>query len=92
LADAVKVASLKRVFEEIYGFTVYSEQIKKNGKRAELQAQKFLSHFALEEDGEKVLLIVYYAGHGWTSEDGHEDNLTLQGCVGPKSMAHISRS
>jgi hypothetical protein len=43
-------------------------------QNAMLQMNNHLSKFALEHGKERGLIIVYYAGHGWHSNDARRDN------------------
>lgn len=72
--------ALQHVFEDLYGFTVHNKQFHNRDKtRSVLQARKYLSQFAHDEDGERRLLIVYYAGHGYKHEQQQGSNLKLAG-------------
>ena len=65
---------LQKVFQDKYNFKVYRRQIN-DKKKPQVQAHKYLSDFVYEEDGERTLLIVYYAGHGFAGEKAGTLNL-----------------
>jgi hypothetical protein len=65
---ADELRRLRLTFEQTYGFKVYEKQIKDAGsdgrKKPRTQVARHLSEFVDEEDFERGLLIIYYAGHG----------------------------
>lgn len=63
LDTADEVARLAAVFEGKYNFTVHHGLITQQ-KSAKHQINSYLAKFVLDEDAEKTLLIIYYAGHG----------------------------
>ncbi|KAK5119198.1 hypothetical protein LTR85_007812 [Meristemomyces frigidus] len=78
-----EVDDLQSVFEKSYGFKVYNRHFSASGPKPELQARFHLAEFARAENGDRVLLIVYYAGHGYSNEDTGNVGLTLAGNVRP---------
>ncbi len=74
------MARLERVFQDKYNFNVYHKQIN-NKKPAQVQAHKYLADFVYEEDGERTLLIVYYAGHGFAGDKAGTLNLAGLGIL-----------
>lgn len=68
------MAKLKEVFEKDYQFTVVETFLDKN-VGPQKQLNKHLAAFVADYDDEDTLLIVYYAGHGWSKkskENGKE--------------------
>lgn len=64
-ADLSKVADLAKLFRETYGFEVFARKI--NSKKSpEKWLTNYLSNFVCDHDHEDTLLIIYYAGHGWS--------------------------
>ena len=72
-----QVFTLRDVFRDLFKFSVDTRALSRD-QLPQLQAHHFLSEFALREDADNGLLIVYYAGHGGSkaSELGH---ITLSG-------------
>ena len=64
-----QVTELESVFRNLYGFKVYNEHLRDCASRPELQVRKYLTDFAHDEDDERTLLIVYYAGHGFSDDE-----------------------
>ena len=73
---ADEVARLTDVFEGKYNFTVHHGLINQQ-KSAKNQINHYLAKFVLDEDDEKTLLIIYYAGHG--VENSTTDEFVLAG-------------
>ncbi|KAF2236188.1 hypothetical protein EV356DRAFT_565642 [Viridothelium virens] len=79
-----KVEQLSKIFKELYGFKVRNKKLS-NKIRAQLQIVQHLVNFLsdFEDERSSVLLIIYYAGHGWAhrSDDAeqHETQLRLVG-------------
>ena len=69
------------VFRDDYGFTVYNQRLKDSPQKPELQARKYLTDFAFSEDKERRLLIVYYAGHGFSDDEVQSSDIKLTGLV-----------
>ena len=63
LDTADEVARLAAVFQGKYNFTVHHGLINQQ-KSAKHQINFYLAKFVRDEDDEKTLLIIYYAGHG----------------------------
>jgi hypothetical protein len=73
-----QVAKLKDVFENLYHYNVSSVKLNSHqGQMPQLQANAIVANFALKEDGDDTLLIVYYAGHGRPGH--HRGGLDLSG-------------
>ena len=70
----LQVERLQRVFQDKYNFMVYRKQIN-DKKSPQAQVQKYLADFRYDEDGERTLLIVYYAGHGFAGDRAGTLNL-----------------
>lgn len=60
-----QIKDLSGVFENKYGYKVIRHRInsRKNPKK---WLNKYLSNFVCKYDKEDTLLIIYYAGHGWS--------------------------
>ena len=69
LVTTDEVDKLGTVFEESFNFKVMRREIEE-GKRPQIQVQKYLADFVHEHDHKSTLLIVYYAGHGVPVEPG----------------------
>lgn len=61
----MQVDELKEVFETKYGFPVQSATLGFNND-PEKEAQRALQDLVYYEDCKRSLLIVYYAGHGYS--------------------------
>ena len=68
---------LAQVFRTKYNFKVDVKEMH-NDIHPQTQAFKHVSDFVYDEDGDRSLLIVYYAGHGW-SEAANENSIKLSG-------------
>jgi hypothetical protein len=68
------------MFGKLYGFEVMRGCLD-NSRRAQIQMNKYLSDFVYHHNGPNHLLIIYYAGHGWsdTNEDQSREILILNG-------------
>jgi hypothetical protein len=76
----MQVDRLHDVFKNKYGFRVYDESITyADGMKAQQQAQLFLSNFVLEEDDEHGLLIIYFAGHGYSDPQTSPGDINMAG-------------
>ena len=64
-----KVNELASVFENVYNFEVRKSQLDTQ-KKPQHQMTAALANFVRDHDEKHTLLIIYYAGHGW-SHDGH---------------------
>ena len=65
LLNRFQVNRLEKVLIEKYRFKVKKTPINgEDGKLPQAQLHKYLADFVFEEDGDRTLLIVYYAGHG----------------------------
>jgi hypothetical protein len=53
------------VFKEEYNFKTEIAYLEKD-KRPQAQANLYLANFVYQYDAKNTLLIVYYAGHGWS--------------------------
>ena len=62
-----QVRRLTDVFKNQYNFNVHHGLL--NQRYARHQLNRHFAEFLIEEDGENVLLIIYYAGHGIDEED-----------------------
>ncbi|KAK3616602.1 Phosphatidylinositol-4-phosphate 5-kinase [Elasticomyces elasticus] len=85
-----EMSDLRLVFEELYGFKVREETLNLK-RKAQHQASRILSDFVHEEDAEQGLLIVYYAGHGYTSEASESGELNMIGSRAPPSTMEHAR-
>ncbi|KAF2807252.1 uncharacterized protein BDZ99DRAFT_500500 [Mytilinidion resinicola] len=63
-----EVKNLGEVFQKAYNFTISSSHIK--GHNPQASVNRLLSEFVDDHGHEHSLLIVYYAGHGWSDEHG----------------------
>jgi hypothetical protein len=61
-----QVDELAEVFDNHYGFKVYNKSITATGIKAQQQAHRDLAEFVYQEDGPQGLLIIYFAGHGYS--------------------------
>lgn len=61
---------------------VYNKRITSDdGVKAQQQAQHFLSGFVAEEDEEQGLLIIYFAGHGYSEAYTKTGDIHITGYV-----------
>jgi hypothetical protein len=68
------------VFKHEYGFKVYDESITSaDGVKAQQQAQAYLSNFVVNEDTEHGLLIIYFAGHGYSDAQTSPGDINISG-------------
>lgn len=68
------------MFENEYGFKVYNKSITfADGVKAQQQAQSYLSNFVMNEDTERGLLIIYFAGHGYSDAQTSPGDLNITG-------------
>ena len=75
-----EVGRLKAVFEDIYGFKVCHKFFDmQEQKKTQHQASMYLSNFVYEEDVERGLLIIYYAGHGYSDAETQSGDMKLIG-------------
>jgi hypothetical protein len=67
------------VFTNEYNFVVNHKEI--SSKKPTQQTSKFVTDFVYEHDEPDTLLIIYYAGHGWSkiAEPGEKENFLLLG-------------
>jgi hypothetical protein len=65
----MKVNELANVFEHVYNFEVQKTQLHTR-KKPQHQMTAALANFVRDHDDKHTLLIIYYAGHGW-SDGGH---------------------
>lgn len=84
LGVETEVRDLKKVFGELYGFRVYDKQLNVK-KKPQHQALAHLSAFVQEEDSERGLLIIYYAGHGYSDAESKAGDMNLIGRNPPPS-------
>jgi len=77
----IKVASLKKVFEEDYKFVVTEGLLSSQRAPAAVIARAKLSDFVARESDPATLLIVYYAGHGYSQSEDDSGNIKLVGHV-----------
>jgi hypothetical protein len=61
----VQVDELAKVFQDEYKFTTTKRYLERDPPQAEMN--KHLADFVYENDAKNTLLIVYYAGHGWSN-------------------------
>jgi hypothetical protein len=66
-----QVRDLQEVFKKCYGFTVVPH-ILDSSKNPQKDLNFYLSSFVHEYDAEGTLLILYYAGHGWSTLIGND--------------------
>ncbi|KAL9040449.1 MAG: hypothetical protein Q9214_004482, partial [Letrouitia sp. 1 TL-2023] len=60
-----EVDKLKDLLQETFNYDVLHVCLRKGGRQlAQVQINKYIADFLYEKDGDKTLLIVYYAGHG----------------------------
>ncbi len=90
-ADDFQVGRLHRVLQDKYNCSVYHKQIN-NKKKAQVQAHKYLADFVFDEDGERTLLIVYYAGHGFAGDKAGTLNLAGYGIFIPRIGLLVNNS
>lgn len=79
-----EVNELASVFKDIYKFEVKRGILKE--QRPQKQVNFHLAGFVNEHDKEHALLIIYYAGHGWS--DGQELRLTPKTSHSPGDEPH----
>ncbi|KAK5747235.1 hypothetical protein LTR17_000370 [Elasticomyces elasticus] len=79
-----EVHELRAVFEDLYGFSVREETLNLE-KKAQHQALRILSNFVEDEDAERRLLIIYYAGHGHHDDSSKPGDLSMYGRRAPPS-------
>jgi len=66
-----EVNELESVFMEQFRYTVIKQQLSDSGDRPpSLQISKHLIDFVFKFDGDSILFIVYYAGHGIPGKPG----------------------
>jgi hypothetical protein len=75
LSDDLQVNALAKVLRETYKFEVV-ERLLNHKKRAQTQVNQHLANFVADHDDKHTLLIIYYAGHGWSEGSGQ---MTLAG-------------
>ncbi len=74
-SDDLQVKDLAEVFRKDYQFEV-EQRLLNHDKRAQAQVNQHLANFVAEHDDKHALLIIYYAGHGWSEGSGE---ITLAG-------------
>lgn len=62
--------SLAELFEKDYGFTVEKKLLDSRKGNPSHQLMDFLTSFVNKHDGKNTLLIIYYAGHGFSAKNG----------------------
>lgn len=75
---SIQVSKLGDIFQDVYGFKVQHREL--GVDRPGHQIMKYLSDFVFEEDDERALLIIYYAGHGHSNGVG-PGNICIEGYV-----------
>ncbi|KAK3640473.1 hypothetical protein LTR56_011811 [Elasticomyces elasticus] len=85
-----EIDQLKSVFKDLYGFSVREETFNLE-KKAQHQASRILSKFVEDEDVERGLLIVYYAGHGHHDDSSKPGDLHMYGRRAPPSTLEHAR-
>ncbi|KAI9711845.1 MAG: hypothetical protein M1820_001990 [Bogoriella megaspora] len=92
-----EVDELKSVFEDEYNYNVRVEKLN-HEERAQIQMNVYLSTFVRDAEKRKgnTLLIIYYAGHGWSdaSVDAgpHQRELLLAGKTSQKAQKQLRRN
>lgn len=63
----LQVERLAAVFRDMYNFEIRQEKLNHN-ERAQAQMNEHLATFVrkYEKESNKTLMIIYYAGHGWS--------------------------
>ena len=59
------------MFSKAYGFDVTHRQVDSNNN-PEIWLINYLSTFVCDHDKDDTLLIIYYAGHGWSAPSADE--------------------
>lgn len=66
------------MFAEDYGFAVEQEVLDSSGK-PQIDIVAILGNFVRKYDKKGTLLILYYAGHGWSGSKDKKDQHVLAG-------------
>ena len=74
-----QVNELAGVLDTDYGFKVYNKPITATGIKAQQQAHRNLADFVYQEDGPQGLLIIYFAGHGYSDVRTKPGDMYLAG-------------
>ncbi|KAK5683305.1 hypothetical protein LTS10_004836 [Elasticomyces elasticus] len=85
-----EMSELGSVFDGVYGFTVHRKTLNLQTK-PQHQALQILADFVHAEDAERGLLIIYYAGHGYSSEASETGELNMIGSRAPPSTKEHAR-
>lgn len=79
-----QVKDLGQVFKQQYAYGVTVAQLNEPGKNSATAALRYrLSELVYHHDARDSLLIVYYAGHGYTDEQTQDGGLLLVSYVQP---------
>jgi hypothetical protein len=72
-----QVNKLESTLKDVFGFTVETKLLD-HKQKPQLQMNKHISGFICDYDDDNTLLIIYYAGHGYSALDP-ERKLILHG-------------